>query len=487
MSRGGAVIQRVCNRIGIGTAPLCIEGLGRGIHRREVGNRSARKACVFIPAEEGIAVSARRLQRNAAAAVGEHRIACEIGARVGRRVPRRASVIQDIVNRIGIRRGIPLCIICLVFRIHGAKRRDRRAREAYIVIPTEEGITRTRRRLNRDIRIEHRIACHRVRIACRMTCRRSVVQMPLHRITLGRTPLCVVLLVLGIHGVQIRDRRSRETRIIVPALKVVTGSCSRADGDIRIQHRVAEHRIRVCCRMTCRCSVVQVPLYGIALRRTPLCIIVLIRRITHRETGDRCPRKCRVVEPALKIIAGTCCRRQGDIRIQHRVACHGIRVGRRVPRRSAVIQRITDAVIVRTAPLCVVSLSLRIHRGKRADRGTAECRIVIPAEEAVAAPEGRQEMHGSAAVGQNRVTCEVCHRVACRVSRRRSVVQHIVNRVGNRRAVPLCKILLILRIYSVQIRDRRTREACVVIPAEEGIARPRCGLNRDIRIQHGVT
>ena len=487
MSRGGSVIQRIANRVAVCTAPLCIEGLGRRIHGREVGNRSARKACVVIPAEEGIAVSARRLQRNAAAAVREHRITCEIGARVGRRVTRRCSVIQDIVDRICIRRRIPLCIVCLILRIHGMKRRDRRSRKADIIVPTEEGIARARRRLNRNIRILHGIACQRVRIACRMTCRRSVVQMPLHRVTLCSTPLRVVLLVLGIHGMQIRDRRSRETRIIVPALKVVAGACCRAYGNIRIQHRVACHRIRVRRRVTRRGAVIQVPLHRIALRRTPLCIIVLIRRIAHRETGNRGPRKCRVVVPALKVIAGPRCRRQGDIRIQNRVAGHGVRVGRRVTRRGAVIQRIGNAVIVRAAPLCVVGLSLRIHHRERTDRGTAECRIVIPAEEAVAAPEGRQEMHGSAAVGQNGVTREVCHRIACRVARRRSVVQHIINRIRNRRAVPLRKILLILRIHGAQVRDRRSREACIVIPAEEGIACPCRRLNRNIRIQHGIT
>ena len=487
MSRGGSVIQRVCNRIGIGTAPLCIKGLGHGIHGREVGNRSAHKTCIVIPAEEGIAVSARRLQRNVAAAVREHRIACEIGARVGRRVTRRCSVIQDIVDWIRIRRRIPLCVVCLILRIHGVKRRNRCSRKADIIVPTEEGIARARRRLNRNIRILHGIACQRVRIACGMTCRRSVVQMPLHRVTLCSTPLRVVLLVLGIHGMQIRDRRSRETRIIVPALKVVAGACSRADGNIRIQHRVACHRIRVRRRMSRRGAVIQVPLHRIALRRTPLCIIVLIRRIAHRETGNRGPRKCRVVVPALKVIAGPRCRRQGDIRIQNRVAGHGVRVGRRMPRRRDIVQRIGNAVIVRTAPLCVVGLSLRIHHRERADRGTAECRIVIPAEEAVAAPKGRQEMHGSAAVGQNSVTCEVCHRIACRVARRRSVVQHIIDRIRNRRAVPLRKILLILRIHGVQVRDRRSRESRIVIPAEEGIAGTRRRLNRDIRIQHGIT
>ena len=389
MSCGRSVIQRIANCVAVCTAPLCIEGLGRRIHGREVGNRSARKACVVIPAEEGIAVSARRLQCNVAAAVREHRIACEIGARIACRVTRRASVIQDIVDRIRIRRRIPLCVVCLILRIHGVKRRDRRSRKADIIIPAKEGIARPRRRLNRDIRIEHGIACHRVRICGRMTGRRSVVQMPLHRIIFSRTPLRVVLFVLGIHGMQIRDRRSRETGIIVPALKVVAGAGCRAYGNIRIQHRVAEHCIRVRCRMACRGAVIQVPLHRIALRRTPLCVKVLIRRIAHRETGDRRPRKCRVFIPALKRIAGARCRRQCDIRIQNRVACHGVRVGRQVPCRRDIVQRIGNAVIVRAAPLCIVSLSLRIHHRERTDRGTAECRIVIPAEKAVAAPECR--------------------------------------------------------------------------------------------------
>ena len=73
------------------------------------------------------------------------------------------------------------------------------------------------------------------------------------------------------------------------------------------------------------------------------------------------------------------------------------------------------------------------------------------------------------------------------MSRRRSVVQHIVDRIGNRRAVPFRKVLLIFRIHGVQVRDRSSREACIVIPAKEGIACPRRRLNRDIRIEHGIT
>ena len=73
------------------------------------------------------------------------------------------------------------------------------------------------------------------------------------------------------------------------------------------------------------------------------------------------------------------------------------------------------------------------------------------------------------------------------MSRGRSVVQLIADGVGNRRAVPLRKVLLILGIHGVQIRDRGTRKCCVVIPAEEGEARTRCRVNGDVRILNGIS
>ena len=100
-----------------------------------------------------------------------------------------------------------------------------------------------------DIRIQNGVACDRVRIACRVSCRCVVIQIPLHRIALCRAPLRKVLLILCVHGVQVRDRRTRERRIVVPAEEVIAGARCRAQRDIRIQYGVACDRIRIACRM----------------------------------------------------------------------------------------------------------------------------------------------------------------------------------------------------------------------------------------------
>ena len=247
---GAAVIQRIRDGIAVGTAPLCIKGLGRSIHRREAVNRRTREARIVIPAPEGIAVSKRGHHVDIAAAVCEHRVAREIRSRVGRRVPCGRAVIQHVGNRVGNRRGIPLRIIALILRVQGAEGRYRCSREARVIVPAEEGIAGSSRRTYGDIRIQNGIACNRVRVACRMSRRCTVIQIPLHRIRLCGTPLCVVLLIRGICGAKCRDRRTAERGIVIPTEEIVTGSGGGLQGKIRIQDAITRHGIRIACRVS---------------------------------------------------------------------------------------------------------------------------------------------------------------------------------------------------------------------------------------------
>ena len=246
---GAAVIQRIRDSVTVGTAPLCIKGLGRSIHRREAVNRRTREARIVIPAPEGIAVSKRGHHVDIAAAVCEHRVAHEIRSRVGRRVPCGRAVIQHVGDRVGNRRGIPLRIVALILRVHGAEGRYRCSREARVIVPAEETITGASRRTHGDIRIQNGIAYSRVRVACRMSRRRTVIQIPLHRIRLCGTPLCVVLLIRGIRGAKCRDRGPAERGILIPAEEIVTGSGSGLQGNICIQNAVARHGVRIVCRV----------------------------------------------------------------------------------------------------------------------------------------------------------------------------------------------------------------------------------------------
>ena len=331
MPRGGTVIQCIADSIVVCTAPLCVEGLGGRIHGREAADRRTGEGCIVIPALKGITVPECREHIDGSAAVCEHRVTREVCSRIGRRVPRRASVVQHIVNRIRIRRAVPLCIVSLVLGIHGVQVYDRRSRECCVVVPTEEGITCSRRRLNRDIRIQHRIASNGIRIVCRVSRGGVVVQIPLHRITLSRTPLC---------------------------------------------------------------------------------IIVLILRIARREAGNRRARKAGVIVPAFKVIAGSRCRSQGDIRIQNRVACHCVRVGRRMSCGRSVIQRIANRVAVCTAPLCIEGLGRRIHGREVGNRSARKTCVVIPAEEGIAVSARRLQRNVAAAVREHRIACEIGARIA---------------------------------------------------------------------------
>ena len=149
---------------------------------------------------------------------------------------------------------------------------------------------------------------------------------------------------------------------------------------------------------------------------------MLIGRIARQEARDRRAAECSVVVPALKVITGTRCRSQGHVRVEHGVACDRVRVRRRVTQRRAVIQRIGNAVIVCTAPLCIEGLGRRIHGREARDRRAGEGRVVVPALEGITVPERRQEVDIAATVCEHRVAREISRRVGCRRAGRCSVV-----------------------------------------------------------------
>ena len=333
MPRRRAVIQRVLHRIGKRRAPLCVEGLGRRIHGREAADCRPRKARIVVPAQEVVARAQRICHRNRTRQ-GLYRIARQIDRRVGRRMAR--AVIQHIVNRIALRR-TPLCIVILICRIHGVKRGDRRARKARVIIPTLKGITGSSRRYDCEIRLGDIVAELRVRVRRRVSRRRRIIQMIGDTVGIRCAPSRVVVLILRVHGVQIRDRRAREGGIRIPAEETVTRARRRLNCHVGIEHGVSCHRVRVGRQMTRRHAVVQLPLHRIVLCRTPLCVVLLILRVHGMQVRDLCSRERRIVVPALKVIAGARCRAQRDIRIQYGVACNRIRIACRMPRRRAVV------------------------------------------------------------------------------------------------------------------------------------------------------
>ena len=245
-------------------------------------------------------------------------------------------VIQHIVNRVALRR-TPLCVVVLICRIHGVKRGNRRARKARIIVPAFKGITCTRRRRNREIRLGDIVAELRVRVRRRVSGRRRVIQMIGDTVGIRCAPSRIVVLILRVHGTEVRDRRSREGGIRIPAEEVVARARRRLNRHVGIEHGIRCHRVRVARRMTCGSTVIQLPLHRIVLCRTPLCIVLLILRIHGVKRRDRRSRERGIVIPALKVITGARCRAKGDIRIQYAIACNRVRIACRVSRRRAVV------------------------------------------------------------------------------------------------------------------------------------------------------
>ena len=333
MARRRAVIQRIGHAVIVRTAPLRVEGLGCRIHGREAANRRTGESSVVVPTLEGVARAQRICNRNRARQ-GLYRIARQIDRRVGRRMAR--VIIQHIVNRVALRR-TPLCVVVLIFRIHGVKRANRCARKARIIVPAEEVITCPRRRRNREIRLGDIVAELRVRVRRRVAGRRRIIQMIADTVGIRCAPSRIVVLILRVHGTEVRDRRSREGGIRIPAEEVVARARRRLNHHVRIEHGIRCHRVRVARRMPRRCTVVQLPLHRIVLYRTPLCIVVLILRIHGVKRRDRRSRERGIVIPALKVITGARCGAKGDIRIQYAIACNRVRIARRVSGRCAVV------------------------------------------------------------------------------------------------------------------------------------------------------
>ena len=482
MSRGYAVIQGICDRIVIGRTPLCIEGLGRRVHGRETCDRRTGEGSVVVPALKGIAVSKRRQEVNITAAVCEHRVACEVRCRIGRRVSRGRAVIQHVVNRVAVRRSTPLRVVVLILCVHGVQACDRCPRKARIVVPAFKGIAGPRCRMYGDIRVLNGVACDCVRIVCRVTHRGVIVQIPLHRIALCSAPLCIVVLIGRIVRREARNRRARKARVIVPALKVIAGPRRRCQRDVRIEHGIACDRVRVGRRVTRRRTVIQRVLHRIGKRCAPLRVEGLGRRIHGREGANRRARKARIVVPAKEGIARTqriCHRnraRQGLNRIARQI---NRQVGCRMAR--AVIQHIVDRVALRRTPLCIVVLIFRIHGVKRADRCARKARIIVPAFKGITCT--RRSCDCEIRLGD--IVAELRVRVGRRMTRRRRIIQMIADTVRIR-ATPSRVVVLILRIHGVQIRDRGSREGGIRIPTEEAVSCSRRRLNRHVRIEHGI-
>ena len=213
---------------------------------------------------------------------------------------------------------------------------------------------------------------------------------------------------------------------------------------------------------------------------------MLICRIADREACNRRATKRRIVVPALEVIAGPCCRRQSHVRIQHGITCDRVRIGRRVSGGRAVIQGICDRIVVWRTPLCIESLRRRVHSREGGDRRSREGSVVVPALKGIAVSKRRQKTDIAAAVCEHRVACEVRSWIGRRVSRGRSVIQHVVNRVAVRRSTPLRVVVLILCVHGVKRRDRSPRKSRIVVPALKRIAGPRCRMHGDVRVLDGV-
>ena len=186
------------------------------IARREASNRRAAECRVVVPALEVVTGARCRSQGHVRVkhSIARHRV------RIGRRVTRRCAVVQAVCDCIAVRRA-PLCIESLGSRIHGREAADRRAAECRIVVPAPEGVAvpACRQEVNVAAAVcQYRVACEiSGRIGRRVTRGRAVIQHIVNRVAVrGRIPLCIVRLVLGIHGVKRRNGGSRKRRIVVP-------------------------------------------------------------------------------------------------------------------------------------------------------------------------------------------------------------------------------------------------------------------------------
>ena len=193
-----------------------------------------------------------------------------------------------------------------------------------------------------------------------------------------------------------------------------------------------------------------------------------------RRAGER-----RIVIPVLKGIAGAGCRAQGVIRVLNRVARErSVRVCRRKSRRNRVIQRPLHVVGIRRAPLCVDRVILCSRRVDCRNRNR-ETFVPIPAEEGIT-PAGRC-LQGDGRI-RHIEAARVGRRIACRMTRRGRIVQHIGNRIRQGRT-PLCveigRVCITLRRIQRCRSGRSKRRICK--PTEEIVPRtnrPKEGIHR---------
>ena len=189
----GSVVQHIADRIDTRLTPLHVE-----VFVLEIPNPKFRHGmceCRIVkPALKSVTGTGRRCERKVGTKDG---VRCHC-VRVRRRIC--CCVVCVVVNLITVR-AAPTCIEVTICRIHAVQRCDRRSRKTGVIIPAEEGVARTRCRRKCKVRIEYRIAGDCIRIICRIPRRGSIVQIPVHRISLRRTPLRIVLFILCIHGV----------------------------------------------------------------------------------------------------------------------------------------------------------------------------------------------------------------------------------------------------------------------------------------------
>ena len=298
-------------------------------------------------------------------------------------------------------------------------------------------------------------------------------------------PLRIEIFIRRIRRAYRRNRASRKAGVIVPAEEVVTGSCCRSKRCVRIQHRIVGQRIRIVCEMSRRCAVIQVIAHGIAVCTAPLRIedeVVHIRGTARIDSGNRsCESGIRI--PAQEGITSSRRIRKVDVRAGHieaagvcrRIAC---------PLSGAVIHMVSNAVLQRRAPLCIDAGRIAVALLRLNDRrcGCREPCVAIPAEEVVAGSGRHSErvissLHRIGSEARIRI-----HRGCCA----RRIIELIGKRIVFR--CPLCIVVPIPRRNRARnkLRDRRSAERGILIPAPEGIARPGHGRKRHIRVTHAV-
>ena len=258
------------------------------------------------------------------------------------------------------------------------------------------------------------------RDGCRIRC--GIIQHIPHRILQRCAPLRVIMLVLCVHGAERCDRRTEQCGIVVPALKSITRSACRLHHKIRIFHRISCHTaVRVHCRRSGQCPVIQIPLYRIAYRVAPFRINRMVLRADRVNGPDR-SRKTRVSVPAFKDIP--CPNRclQRDVRIRDPEAVRIRRgIARSMPCRGIIVQMIVNRIWERSAPLRIIVGRIRVALRciNHCRRRNGQCGVGKPALKGIPRPVRRCEC---VIRRLNRIPRKPCIRIARRVSGRCRII-----------------------------------------------------------------